>query len=397
MTRHAGTFPITKAEAIIALVAEIYGAPPTPLHHPAFTGNEGSYLLETLESNLVSSIGPYVSEFEEQIACYTGAARAVATTSGTSALHMALLLAGVRAGEEVISQALTFVATCNAISYLGARPVFVDVDADTLGMSPVALRNWLDANTVIREGRCVNRRTGARIAACVPMHSFGLPCRIMEIAEICSDFGIVLIEDAAEALGSYAGDRHTGTIGKIGILSFNGNKIITTGGGGMILTDDEALADRAKHLTTTAKVPHPWQTYHDAVGYNYRMPNLNAALGCAQMERLPEILKIKAEIAGRYRDFCAELDLHFIKPLCGMTTNNWLNAVRFEDREARDEFLEATNSCGVMTRPVWRLMHELSPFANCEHDGLANSVWLSARVVNLPSSVPAAQLYRPAS
>jgi len=388
------SFPAEIGDALTSLVHEIFGSLPAPLHRPVFEGNERRYLVETIGSNFVSSVGARVTEFEERIACFAGAKRAVATVNGTAALHMALVLAGVRPGDEVISQALTFVATCNAVSYIGARPVFVDVDEDTLGMSPGALRHWLTGNTVVQAGQCVNRRTGARIGACVPMHTFGLPCRIEAIASVCAEFGIPLIEDAAESLGSYVGDRHTGTFGKLGTFSFNGNKVITTGGGGMIVTDDTALADRAKHLTTTAKVPHPWEFMHDEVGYNYRLPNLNAALGCAQMESLPAMLRIKAEVAGRYRDFCREHGLHFIEAIPGTTANHWLNAMRLQDRTARDAFLEFTNARGVMTRPIWRLMNELPAFSTCEHDGLQVSAWLADRVVNLPSSVPEPDFHR---
>lgn len=394
MTSDTDKISAEVGRALTDLAQEIFGPPPTPLHRPVFEGNERRYLVETIDSNFVSSVGARVTEFEERIAVFAGAARAVATMNGTAALHMALVLAGVRPGDEVISQALTFVATCNAVSYIGARPVFVDVDEDTLGMSPDALRHWLTENTTLREGQCVNRRTGARIAACVPMHTFGLPCRIEAIASVCVEFGIPLIEDAAESLGSYVGDRHTGTFGTLGTFSFNGNKVITTGGGGMIVTDDPALADRAKHLTTTAKIAHAWEFMHDEVGYNYRLPNLNAALGCAQMEALPAMLEIKAEVAGRYRTFCREHGLHFIEPISGTTANYWLNAVRLHDRAARDAFLEFTNARGVMTRPIWRLMTELPAFGGCEHDGLQVSSWLADRVVNLPSSVPEAQFHR---
>lgn len=394
MTSDVDAFSAEVGGALTALVREVFGSPPTPLHRPVFEGNERSYLVETIDSNFVSSVGARVTEFEERIADFAGARRAVATVNGTAALHMALVLAGVRPGDEVISQALTFVATCNAVSYIGARPVFVDVDEDTLGMSPDALRRWLTRNNTVHEGQCVNQRTGARIAACVPMHTFGLPCRIEAIASVCAEFGIPLIEDAAESLGSYVGDRHTGTFGKLGTFSFNGNKVITTGGGGMIITDDTALADRAKHLTTTAKAPHPWDFMHDEVGYNYRLPNLNAALGCAQMEALPLMLQIKAEVAARYRDFCHQNGLHFIEPIPGTTANYWLNALRLQDRAARDAFLAFTNARGVMTRPIWRLMNELPAFSDCEHDGLQVSAWLADRVVNLPSSVPEAQFHR---
>lgn len=380
--------------ALFDLAREIYGVGPVPLHRPAFEGKERSYLLECIDSNFVSSVGARVSEFEECVAAYAGSQFGVATVNGTAALHASLIVAGVGRGDEVISQALTFIATCNAINYVGAAPVLIDVDKDTMGMSPDALRLWLEANARQDGGRVVNRNTGARIAACVPMHTFGLPLRIGEIAQICDEFGIPLIEDAAESLGSYVGSRHTGTFGQLATLSFNGNKVITTGGGGMILTDDEELARRAKHLTTTAKVPDPWEFFHDEVGYNYRLPNLNAALGCAQMEKLPTMLAIKAEVADRYRQFCAANGLQFVDAPAGTTPNYWLNAIILEDRNARDTFLAASNSAGVMTRPIWRLMNELPMYRDCQNDGLQNSRWLADRVVNLPSSVPESEFHR---
>lgn len=381
-------------QEIIEFVKEMYQYSKILLHRPVFEGKEKQYLIDCIDSNFVSSVGAKVSEFEEQVAAFAGARFGVATVNGTAALHTSLLLAGVEQGDEVISQALTFIATCNAISYIGATPVLVDVDKDTMGMSPDALRLWLEANTLREGGRVINRHTSARIAACVPMHTFGLPLRIAEIASVCEEFGIPLIEDAAESLGSYVGSRHTGTFGQLATLSFNGNKIITTGGGGMILTDDEELARRAKHLTTTAKVPHPWEFSHDEVGYNYRLPNLNAALGCAQMEKLPTILAIKAEVADRYRQFCAANDLHFVDAPVGTTPNFWLNAITLEDRSARDAFLAASNAAGVMTRPIWRLMSELPMYNDCQNDGLENSRWLADRVVNLPSSVPESEFHR---
>lgn len=384
----------SKTAALVGLIEELYGAPPIPLHRPVFEGNERSYLTDTIDSNFVSSVGKRVTEFERKVAEFIGSRRAVATVNGTAALHIALLLGGVRPGDEVISQSLTFVATCNAIKYAHATPVFVDVDEDTMGMSPLALRRWLESNSHKECGTTVNSKTGARIAACIPMHTFGLPCRIAAISEVCAEFNVPLIEDAAESLGSYVGARHTGTFGKLATLSFNGNKVITTGGGGMIVTEDEDLAERAKHITTTAKVPHAWEFVHDEVGYNYRMPNLNAALGCAQMEKLPAMLDIKADIAARYQAFCAEHELFFIEPSVGTQTNHWLNAIRLEDRNARDAFLEYTNGRGVMTRPIWTPMNELNAFSDCQHDGLETSLWLADRVVNLPSSVPQSQRYR---
>ncbi len=386
--------PADAADRLLALVGDIFGPAPTPLHRPVFEGNERQYLVDCIDSNFVSSVGARVTEFEEKVAAFTGSRFAVATVNGTAALHAALQLAGVERGDEVIAQALTFIATCNAISYIGARPVFVDVDEDTLGLSPAALRRWLAANTRRENGRTINAASGARIAACVPMHTFGLPLRIAQVASVCEEFGIALVEDAAESLGSYVGDRHTGTFGRLATLSFNGNKIVTTGGGGMIVTDDEDLARRAKHLTTTSKIPHPWDFVHDEVGYNYRLPNLNAALGCAQMEKLPTMLAIKAEIADRYRRFCAGSGLRFVDAPEGTTPNWWLNAILLKDRAERDAFLAHTNERKVMTRPVWRLMSELDMFSSCQSDGLAVSRWLADRVVNLPSSVPEREFHR---
>ena len=381
-------------EALVALVKNRFGDKPIPLHRPVFEGNERQYLVDCVDSNFVSSVGARVAEFEEDIARFTGAAHAVATVNGTSALHAALVVGGVQAGDEVVSQALTFVAICNAVSYVRARPVFVDVDQDTLGMSPRALRAWLERNTRREADRTVNKQTGARITACVPMHTFGLPCRIAEIADICAEFGVLLVEDAAESLGSYVGARHTGTFGQLATLSFNGNKIITTGGGGMVLTDDPELARHTKHLTTTAKSPHAYEFFHDEIGYNYRLPNLNAALGCAQLEKLPVMLQIKAEIAAEYRDFCAKQGLCYVDAREGTRSNFWLNAIILRDQDERDRFLQASNAVGVMTRPIWRLMSELPMFADCQHDGLETSKWLAQRVVNLPSSVPENAFHR---
>lgn len=374
--------------ALVAHVRALYGEGFIPLHRPVFEGNERRYLVDCIDSNFVSSVGAKVAEFELQVAAFTGAKYAIATVNGTAALHVALQLAGVQRGDEVISQALTFVATCNALRYAGADAVFIDVDLDTLGLSPLALRRWLSANAEVREGRAFNRTTGRRIAACVPMHTFGFPLRIAEVVAVCDEYGIPVVEDAAESLGSYVGGRHTGTFGKLATLSFNGNKTITTGGGGMIVTDDEVLARRAKHITTTAKIPHPYEFVHDEVGYNYRLPNLNAALGCAQMERLPEMLAAKAEVARRYAGFFEASGVRFVQPIEGATANRWLNAIVLHDQAQRDALLEYTNAQGVMTRPIWRLMSRLDMFKHCQHDGLENSQWLEARVVNLPSSVP---------
>ncbi len=370
------------------MVRAIYGSEFIPLHRPVFEGNEKRYLIDCIDSNFVSSVGVKVAEFEQQIATFTGAKYAVATVNGTAALHVALQLVGVQRDDEVITQALTFIATCNALSYAGAHPVFVDVDRDTLGLSPTALRQFLVSNAELRGGRAFNKSTGRCLSACVPMHTFGIPCRIEEIVSICDEYGIAVVEDAAESLGSYVGTRHTGTFGKLATLSFNGNKVITTGGGGMIITDDAELASHAKHLTTTAKVPHPFEFVHDEVGYNYRLPNLNAALGCAQMERLPEMLAVKVEVARRYAEFFKSVGITFMQAPAGITANYWLNAIVLDSLQERDAFLEFTNSRGVMTRPIWRLMTRLAMFSNCQHDGLVNSSWLEDRVVNVPSSVP---------
>ena len=357
-----------------------------PLHEPKFVGNERAYVLDCIDSTFVSSVGKYVDRFEQMMAEYTGAKYAVATVNGTAALHIALKLAGVNQGDEVITQSLSFVATCNAISYCGAKPVFVDVDRETLGLSPSSLRDFLSVNATKSVHGCVNKTTGKMISAVVPMHTFGHPCRIDEIAKICEEFGIPLIEDAAESLGSYYQGKHTGTFGKLAAFSFNGNKTITTGGGGMIITNDEALAKRAKHITTTAKQPHPYEFVHDEIGYNYRLPNLNSALGCAQMESLPHLLDSKRAIASSYIDFFANSALNFVIEPNQAHSNYWLNALVLEDKPARELFLKELNDAGVMSRPIWRLMNELTMFRDCQSADLSNSKWLEERVVNIPSS-----------
>jgi perosamine synthetase len=366
----------------------IFGEEFIPLHRPVFEGKERQNLIDCIDSNFVSSVGKKVTEFEEQVAKFTGSKYAVATINGTAALHVAIKLAKVLPGEEVISQALTFIATCNAISYTGAYPVFIDVDQDTMGMSPKALLGFLENNAEKRHGCTYNKYSGRRIAACVPMHTFGMPCRIVEIIAICSEWGIAVIEDAAESLGSYVGERHTGTFGSMATLSFNGNKVITTGGGGMLITDDPELAKRAKHVTTTAKAPHQYEFVHDEIGYNYRMPNLNAALGCAQMERLDEFLSLKAKLADQWGTFFDEQSISFVRAIRGNKANCWLNAIVLDSKNDRDKFLKLTNDSGVMTRPIWQLMSKLSMFKDCQTDGLKNSLWLEERVVNIPSSVP---------
>ena len=382
------TTTLKLAESVVDLVRGIYGEGFIPLHRPILGQREKEYLAQCIDSNFVSSVGELVADFEAAICRFTGAGFAVATVNGTAALHVALQVAGVRRDDEVISQAVTFVATCNALSYAGARPVFVDVDEDTLSLSPDALRAFLKANAQSRDGVVWNRRTGRRIAACVPMHTFGFPARIAEIVAVCDEFEIPVVEDAAESLGSWVGGRHTGTFGRMATLSFNGNKITTTGGGGMVITDDADVASRVKHLTTTAKVPHPYEFVHDVLGYNYRLPNLNAALGCAQMERLPLMLNAKSDVAASYRDFFSGTNVRVVDGLRGADPNYWLNTIVLDSRRDRDEFLLHTNAEGVMTRPMWALMSGLPMYAGCQNDGLAVSRWLEDRVVNLPSSVP---------
>ena len=379
---------IKKFDDIIAFVRQIYGEGPIPLHRPIFCGDEKSYLLECIDSNFVSSAGSRVDEFERKVASFTGAKNAIAVVNGTNALQIALILAGVREQDEVLTQALTFVATCNAISYVGAAPVFIDVDKDTLGMSPVFLRGFLEGHA-IKEGNAVfNKSTGKRISSCLPMHTFGSPCRIQEISNICREWNIPLVEDAAESLGSFYEKRHTGTFGLLGAISFNGNKIITTGGGGMLLTDDDQLAKRAKHITTTAKIPHKYDFLHDQVGFNYRLPSLNAALGVAQMEQLHWMLEMKERVAREYCEFFNSIGWQMVHPLQNCKSNNWLNAIVLGNQKERNAFLEYTNEKNIMTRPIWRLMSELEMFKHYQNDGLKNSKWLEERVVNLPSSVP---------
>ena len=374
---------------IVRLIRELYGQNKAfiPLHAPVFLGNEKKYLKECIDSTFVSYVGKYVTQFEDQIAKFTGAKYAVAMVNGTTALQVALQLAGVKRGDEVVTQALTFVASANAITHAGGIPVFVDVEEDTLGMSPDALRTWLESNSEMdrKTKRCMNKNTGKVISAIVPMHTFGHPCRIEEIVKVAAEFGILVVEDAAESLGSYYKGKHTGTFGLLGIISFNGNKTITTGGGGMLITDNEQMAIRAKHITTTAKVPHPWEFVHDEIGHNFRMTNVNAAIGVGQMEKIDVYLENKRETAEAYATFCQEQGIDFVPGLTESKTNNWLNAIILEDRSMRDDFLTYTNGHGVMTRPIWNLINKLEMYKNCQHDGLKNSQWLEDRVVNIPS------------
>lgn len=401
----------------INFIKEVYGNQEfTPLAVPVFAGNEKAYLNECIDTTFVSSVGKFVDRFEEDMARYTGAKKAVVCVSGTNALHMSLMLAGVQRDDEVLTQALTFIATCNALSYIGAHPVFIDVDKSTMGLSPDAMKEWLHANAEVREVKnvegvkndiqshtdyptpqyplepdtkaCYNKRTGRRIKACVPMHTFGHPVRIEEIAALCEEWHIELVEDAAESIGSLYKGKHTGTFGRIGAISFNGNKTITTGGGGMLLFNDEELGKYAKHITTQAKVPHRWEFRHDHIGYNYRMPNINAALGCAQLENLDKYVASKRKVAAEYIEFFKNVDdIDFFAEPENTFSNYWLSAVVLKDKEAQLDFLQQTNDNKVMTRPIWELMNRLPMFENCENDGLKNTIWFADRVVNIPSSV----------
>lgn len=380
-------------KGIVDLIRNHYDAKPgetVMLHAPSFVGNEKKYLNECIDSTYVSSVGQFVDRFERDIETFTGATKAVVCVSGTNALHMAMMLVGVERNDEVLTQALTFIATCNAISYIGAHPVFIDVDIDTMGLSPFALEKWLLKNAEIRkDGQCYNKKTGRRIKACVPMHTFGHPVRLYELVDICSKWNIELVEDAAESIGSYYKGKHTGTFGRVGAISFNGNKTITTGGGGMLLFQEEELGTFAKHITTQAKVPHRWEFVHDHVGYNYRMPNINAALGCAQLEQIDSFLKSKRSTAQTYIDFFASepKGIKFMKEPEGTRSNYWLNAILMPNKEEQLKFLEYTNDNGVMTRPIWELMNRLEMFKDAQNDGLENSQWLADRIVNIPSSV----------
>ena len=376
-------------EKTIGFIKELYGNQEfTPLAVPRFIGNEKKYLNECIDTTFVSSVGKFVDRFEEDMAKYTGCKRAVVCVSGTNALHMSLKLAGVERDDEVLTQALTFIATCNALSYIGAHPVFIDVDKDTMGLSPTAMREWLSKNAEMKKGECFNIRSGRRIKACVPMHTFGHPVHLDELVEVCNEYHIELVEDAAESIGSLYKGKHTGTFGKVGAISFNGNKTITTGGGGMMLFNDEELGALAKHLTTQAKIPHRWEFRHDHIGYNYRMPNINAALGCAQLEHIEEYVASKRATAKAYEVFFKDIpDIDFFVEPKNTRSNYWLNVVILSDHDKQLEFLQETNDNGVMTRPIWELMNRLPMFQHCQHDSLENTIWFADRVVNIPSSV----------
>jgi len=357
-----------------------------PLHEPRFRGNEKKYVMETIDSTFVSSVGAYVDQFEEMMAETSQTERAVAVVNGTAALQVALRLAGVKQGDEVLTQALTFVATANAIAYNNAQPVFLDVDLDTMGLSPKAVELYLDEHGELREGGCYNKKTGNRIAACLPMHTFGFPVHLNELMEVCNKWNIPVVEDAAESIGSTYHGKPTGSFGQFGIYSFNGNKVVTAGGGGAIVTNDEQMGNFAKHLTTTAKKPHKFEYVHDELGHNYRMPNLNAALICAQLEQLDSFIENKRNLAERYESFFEDQGVKFRKENPGTKANYWLMCVELNDRKERDQFLNETNGKGVMTRPIWQLMYKLPMYEHCFRDEQANAEYLEDRIVNIPSS-----------
>lgn len=375
-------------EEIVEFIKNLFpGKESIPLHEPCFRGNEKKYILKCIDSTFVSSVGEFVHAFERKVGEFTGAKHAVVIVNGTEALHLSLKLIGIQPDDEVIIQPLTFVATANCISYCNAHPVFVDVDRDTLGLNPESLLGFLKNNAMVEGEDCYNKVTHRRIKACIPVHTFGHSCRIDNIIDICNEWKIEVIEDAAESIGSFYKKRHTGTFGRIGVLSFNGNKTITTGGGGMLLTNDEKLGRRAKFLSTQAKVSHDWDYFHSETGYNYRMPNLNAALGLAQMEQLGYFLEKKRALAEKYRIFFENVDVVYHSEPDFAVSNYWINAIFLKDRSERDKFLKFTNEQGIMTRPSWHLMHRLPMFENCFRGNLANAEWIEERLVNIPSSV----------
>jgi perosamine synthetase len=389
VTRDAATDLLTASilSAVRAVVPATRGK--VALHEPQFNGNEWKYVKECLDTGWVSSVGSYVDRFEQMLSGRTGAAHVVATANGTAALHVCLQLVGVERGDEVVIPTLTFIATANAVSYMGATPHFVDSDPRTLGMDALKLNEHLRSIATVRDGMCVNDRTGAVIRAVMPMHTFGHPVDIDGLLEVCERWRVALVEDAAESLGSYYKGRHTGTFGRVAALSFNGNKVITTGGGGAIVTNDATLGKRAKHLTTTARVAHKWSFIHDEVGYNYLLPNLNAALGCAQLEQLDGFVESKRALAQHYIGaFGGVKDANILVEPAECRSNYWLNTLLLDRRVsiARDAVLDSLNSAGLMSRPAWTLMHKLPMYANCPRADVSCAEDLEARIINLPSS-----------
>lgn len=376
-----------KPEQLVDFIREIYKTKnDIPLHAPKFLGNEKKYVLDTLESTYVSSVGKFVDDFEKHIEKYTGTQRAVATVNGTAALHVSLYMSGVSRDDFVITQSLSFVATCNAIYQIGAEPIFVDVSPISMGICPKAIDNYLHENAVLQEHGCIHKKTRRRIPAVVAMHTFGHPAELDEIVAVCKKWKLILIEDAAESLGSFYKNMHTGTFGKFGALSFNGNKVVTTGGGGMVLCSNSELGLRVKHITTTAKIPHPYEFIHDEPGFNYRLPNLNAALGCGQIEFLPIFIQKKRKLANLYKNFFIDSDYIFFEEPHYAQSNYWLNAILCPDESSRNTLLEITNRLGIMTRPIWKLLHKLPMFSNSLRDDLSVSQKFESVVINLPSS-----------
>jgi perosamine synthetase len=378
----------THVNETISFIREVYGTKEfIPLHEPKFLGNEKEYLLNTINSSYVSSVGPFVDRFEEMVANVSQTKKAVAVVNGTAGIQVALKLVGVEPGDEVITQALTFVATANAITFNGASPIFIDVDIDTMGLSPRCVEQFLEKFGELRDNGCFNKKTGKRISACLPMHTFGFPVRLDELVNVCNTWNIPIVEDAAESLGSEFNNKPTGSFGEVGVFSFNGNKIVTCGGGGAIVTNNIDLGIRGKYLTTTAKVPHNYEYYHDELGFNFRMPNLNAALACAQLEQLNVFKANKRNLAELYNVFFSKIGLNFRKEPANSNANYWLMCVEFESRNDRDFFLSETNSANVMTRPIWQLMHNLPMYKSCQKDDQLNATYLQDRIVNIPSGV----------
>ncbi len=375
-------------EAIVGFIKGLYPQmDPVLLHRPEFLGNEKAYLNECIDTKYVSYVGRFVVAMEDKIKELTGACHAVAMVNGTAALHMALHALGIGPGDEVITQALTFAASAAGIAHSGAKPAFVDVDRDTMGMSPESLRGFLETKTARRNGILVDIANGRTVKAVMPVHIFGHPVKVEAIKAVCDEYDLILVEDAAESLGSYRAGKHTGTFGHAGILSFNGNKLVTTGGGGMLITDDASVAERARYVSTTAKRPHAWEFYHDEVGYNLRMPSLNAAVGYAQLEYFDKIVANKRETAMKYHEFFSSLGIATFKEPDDCISNYWLNAIMLESRAERDEFLKYTNDRKVQTRPIWTLLNKLPPYEGCTRVDLPNAEWFEERVVNIPSSV----------
>tara|TARA_B110000003_G_C16633376_1_gene527490 strand:- start:798 stop:1940 length:1143 start_codon:yes stop_codon:yes gene_type:complete len=358
-----------------------------PLHEPRFIGNEKKYLSEVIDSTFVSSVGKYVDELENKFSEFSNTEKSVAVVNGTSALQVALRLVGVEQGDEVLTQALTFIATSNAIIYNGASPIFLDVDLDTMGLSPKAVEKFLNQNCEINDDFCFNKLTKRRISACVPMHTFGFPVHMKELIEVCKRWKIPIVEDSAESLGSYYNGKLTGTIGDVGVYSLNGNKIITSGGGGIIVSKNKKLCEKAKFLTTTAKKPHPYDYVHDEIGYNFRMPNLNAALALAQFENLSNYLENKRELAKIYQTFFEKIGLKFRTENNNTKSNYWLMTIELKNKKERDLFLKETNNNNVMSRPIWNLNYKTNPYSKYYRDEQKNALFLEQRIINIPSSV----------